>query len=224
MTATAASNRPEQEGVIKYALDFSPAEPHPYQLIPVLNAWRTICRRVGLIGQDPARYDGYGFGNISGRLTPGEPAFLISGSQTGHLAELSNADFAVVEKCWPAANRVTARGPLRPSSESMTHGTVYDHEPAAQAVIHAHSPEIWQTATRLDLPQTATAVPYGSPEMGAEVARLFSETALAEKKIFAMGGHEDGIVAFGPSIDAAGQVLLQALAEALKILAAGPKR
>jgi hypothetical protein len=35
---------------------------------------------------------------------------------------------------------------------------------------------------------------------------------VAARGIFSMGGHEDGIVAFGPSADAAGATLLAALA------------
>lgn len=210
------SSQPEQEGVIKYTLDFSPEAAQPFSMIPALNAWRTVCRRCGLIGQDPDRYDGYGFGNISSRLNPDRPPFLISGSQTGHLPVLTDADFAVVERCDVGENRVVARGALRPSSESMTHATVYQQDPAAQAVIHAHSPEIWGLADDLAIPQTAAGVPYGSPAMGDEVARLFADQRLAEKKIFVMGGHVDGVVTFGQTIDEAGFVLLQALADALK--------
>lgn len=210
------SGPPEKEGVIKYALDFSPAEPLESALLPALNAWRALCRLTGLIGQDPDRYDGYGFGNISARLEAGKPAFLITGSQTGHISELTAAEYAVVERCFATENRVVAHGPLQPSAESLTHGAVYDSDTAVNAVIHAHSPEIWHHAARLRLPQTAD-VAYGSPEMAAEVARLFSEGEVTGRKLFTMRGHEDGVVAFGGSLDEAGVVLLQALASALKI-------
>lgn len=209
--------QPEQEGVIKYALEFTLTSPLENQLIHALNAWRHICKLTGLIGQDLDRYEGYGFGNISARVWPNEAPFLISGSQTGHLETLTAAHYALVEQCYPAENRVVARGPLRPSSESMTHGTIYRQAPTVQAVIHAHSPHIWRRAERLSLPQTAATVPYGSPEMSEEVARLFAESSLSERQIFSMKGHEDGIVAFGPSLDAAGQILIQTLASALTI-------
>jgi hypothetical protein len=39
-----------------------------------LNAWRKIMYMTALIGQDPARYGGYGFGNISCRLDDLEAA------------------------------------------------------------------------------------------------------------------------------------------------------
>ena len=43
----------------------------------------------------------------------------------------------------------------------------------------------------------ALDVPYGTPEMAREVQRLFRETDVRTRKIFAMAGHTDGIVAFG---------------------------
>ncbi|MDJ0756418.1 MAG: class II aldolase/adducin family protein [Ardenticatenaceae bacterium] len=212
-----SSQQPEQEGVIKYKLEFTPTSPLDITLVHLLTAWRHICKLTGLIGQDPHRYEGYGFGNISARIAPNEAPFLISGSQTGHLETLTAAHYAVVEQCFPAENRVVARGPLRPSSESMTHGTIYQQDPTVQAVIHAHSPDIWRCAERLALPQTAASIPYGSPEMAEEVARLFIKNSLSERQIFSMKGHEDGIVAFGSSLDEAGHILIQTFASALTI-------
>ncbi len=43
----------------------------------------------------------------------------------------------------------------------------------------------------------AAEVPYGTPEMAREVQRLFRETDVRARRIFAMAGHKDGIVAFG---------------------------
>jgi ribulose-5-phosphate 4-epimerase/fuculose-1-phosphate aldolase len=219
---------PQQEGVIKFQLDFTAAPPaldasaDAAFIEAVVEAWADLQRwrarlyRLQLIGQDPARYGGYGYGNLSHRLPPDDAPphqrpFLISGSQTGDLAELGPEHYAVVEACYSNENRIVAHGPLRPSSESLTHGAVYDLDPAIRCVLHVHSPEIWQRATQLDLPTTLASVPYGSPEMAAEVARLYAASDLYLRRIFSMGGHEDGIVAFGPSADAAGAVLLDAL-------------
>ena len=47
--------------------------------------------------------------------------------------------------------------------------------------------------------------------MAAEVQRLFNETDVQEQKIFAMGGHEDGVIAFGTSAEEAGDILLRTL-------------
>jgi ribulose-5-phosphate 4-epimerase/fuculose-1-phosphate aldolase len=204
----------QQEGVIKFRLDFTEALPLTPGELAELQTWRAILYRHRLIGQEPARYGGYGYGNLSHRLPPyAAPShhrtFVISGSQTGDLAELGPEHYAVVEACYSEENRIVARGPIRPSSESLTHGAVYDLDSAIRCVLHVHSPEIWQQAAGLALPITDAAVPYGSPEMAAEVARLYAETDLQVRGIFSMGGHEDGIVAFGPTAQAAGDVLME---------------
>ena len=76
------------EGFIKFELEFSPAPPRPADELCKLNAWRGILYRLGLIGRDPARYGGAGYGNVSHRLamSGAEPCFIVSGSQTGALA------------------------------------------------------------------------------------------------------------------------------------------
>ena len=212
----------KQEGVIKFQLEFTPAPPLPASELTLLNKWRAILYQYKLIGQDPNRYGGYGFGNLSMRLEPFDAPptqrrFVISGSQTGHLAELGPEHYAVVTECHPAENRVVAHGPIRPSSESLTHGAVYALDPAIRVVLHAHSPEIWHAASALGIPITGTEVPYGTPAMAAEVARLFTATNVAHQRIFSMGGHEDGIVSFGQSAEEAGDILLAALAAAQRI-------
>jgi ribulose-5-phosphate 4-epimerase/fuculose-1-phosphate aldolase len=209
----------KQEGVIKFQLDFTPAPPLPAADLATINHWRAILYQHKLIGQDPARYGGYGYGNLSVRLAPYDapPAlrrFIISGSQTGDLPQLGPEHYTIVTECYPAANRLVARGPIRPSSESLTHAAVYALDPTIRAVLHAHSPEIWQMADALGFPITDASVPYGTPAMAAEVARRYATTNMAQHRIFSMGGHEDGIVTFGETAEAAGEVLLAALAAA----------
>ncbi len=209
--------QPEQEGVIKFKLHYTPSAGLPLgdevlsTAVSALNGWRTLCRRLDLIGQDPVRYDGYGFGNISQRVAD---SFLISGTQTGHVAQLTAEQYALVTACDPAHNQVWATGAVKPSSEAMTHAVLYALDASIRAVIHVHSPDLWHTAVSLNLPQTDPAVPYGTPAMAAEVARLFADTAVGSRGIFSMGGHEDGVVAFGSSLDAAGAILTTALAHA----------
>lgn len=210
----------KQEGVIKFDLRYTPGPALPAEELAELNRWRRVLYSHKLIGQDPARYGGYGYGNLSCRLLPFDAPptarrFAISGTQTGDLAELAPEHYALVLACEPEQNRIVATGPIRPSSESLTHGTVYALDAGLRCVLHAHSPAIWQQAAALGLPITDPTVPYGSPEMAAEVRRLFAETDVAERSVFAMGGHEDGIVAFAPTIQAAGDALLAVLAAAL---------
>lgn len=210
----------EREGVIKYDLRYTLSAPLPYSELAELNAWRQILHRTGLIGQDPARYGGVGFGNVSCRLAgPAgmQPRFAVSGSQTGALVQLDERHYSVVTDCDPLANRLTATGPIAPSSESLTHGQLYALDATARFVFHAHSPEIWRRAGKLGIPATGAHAAYGTPAMVAEVERLFRETRVRESRLFVMGGHEDGVVSFGGTAEQAGSALILALARALAL-------
>jgi ribulose-5-phosphate 4-epimerase/fuculose-1-phosphate aldolase len=210
------------EGVIKYRAEHrhQPLDRHRFgELACTLTAWREILAGTGLVGQEPGRYGGFGYGNISGRVGPpsaarGRRSFLITGTQTSGRRCISLADFCVVERYDEARNRVESHGPVLPSSESMTHGAVYDLGSQIRFVFHGHSPTIWRRADLLRIPTTSPRVPYGTPEMAAEVRRLYRSSALPERQILAMGGHEDGIIVFGRTAEEAGQVLLAALAGA----------
>src|SRR5262249_35839367 len=126
----------------------------------VLSAWREVLARLSLVGRDPARYEGLGYGNLSARLAPfgdvgrGRRRFLVTGSQTGGIPDLTLDHYCVVERYDVARNTVHSLGPVRPSSESLTHGAIYDAAPAARFVFHAHAPEIWRAARALGLPVT----------------------------------------------------------------------
>lgn len=211
----------EQEGVIKFQMRYTEGDAPTAAQIAELNAWRKLCYLTQLIGQDPARYDGYGFGNISQRCgagtSPNQRPFLISGTQTGFLDNLEPAHYAIVRACYPEKNQVIADGPVKPSSESMTHGTLYALDETILFVIHVHSPDLWRNAAALEIPLTAADVAYGTPEMGAEVGRLFRETDVRQRGIFGMAGHEDGIVTFGCTAADAGTVLFTTLARAWQL-------
>lgn len=211
----------EQEGVIKYRLEHHWADPPKAALIRSLNAWRELLRGLGLIGQDPTRYGGLDFGNLSRRLENpqgnGTPAFLISGTQTGHLARLGPEHYARVRECDTKRNRILADGPIHPSSESLTHGAIYAAAPELIYVFHTHCPAIWQHARTLGIELTAADVPYGTPEMAADVYRLFTTTDARRRGVFAMGGHEDGVISFGHNIEAAGYAMVSLLARALEL-------
>ena len=205
------------EGVIRFDLEFTAAAALTVPGLDELNAWRRILRQLGLIGQDPDRYGGYGFGNISRRLPPYDAPenhrpFVITGSQTGHLTELSAAGISTVSAYDAGRNRVVATGPIKPSSESLTHGYVYNLNNDIRVILHVHSPVIWRCAAVLNLPATGEHVPYGTPAMAQEVERLFGAADHIEAGVFVMGGHEDGVIAFGHTVDEAGCVLLRALA------------
>jgi len=207
----------QEEGVIKFDLQFIEKPLALATDLAELNAWRKILWQLSLIGKDPQRYGGYGFGNLSQRIAPFNAekkrrAYLISGSQTGALANLDAGHYVVVNEYDAENNRIMAEGPIKPSSESLTHGMIYDMDINIRVILHAHSPDIWRHAQELGLPVTDKEVPYGTPAMAGEVERLFHGTNVQQTGIFSMAGHEDGIISFGRTPAEAGTRMLHTLA------------
>lgn len=205
----------EQEGVIKFQLNFTSRAALTAADVAEINSWRSIMLQLGMLGQTPQRYDNYGFGNISQRFGS-RNQFIISGTQTGGIAQMQAADYALVTECQPEQNRIVAVGETKPSSEAMTHGQLYQLSADINFVIHAHCPQIWLQAKALQLAQTSADVPYGTVAMADEVARLFRNTDVLQQGIFTMAGHEDGVVAFGCTAAQAAQRLIASYARALE--------
>ncbi len=215
---------PRTEGVVKFevAHQTRPLDPRVHgETARMLAAWREVLARLRLIGQDPARYEGAAYGNASARIGPfgdaprGQRRFLVTATRTGGRRAVTLDDFCVVERYDVARNQVASTGALPPSSESLTHGAIYDVAPAARVVLHGHCPEIWRDAQGLGLPVTDPGAAYGTPAMALEVQRLVRESAAGSLGMVVMGGHEDGVIAFGASAAAAGEALVRHLARAL---------
>lgn len=207
----------ELEGVIKYQLRHDDGELPATLDTTRLNGWRSLLYRLQLIGQQSDRYGGLGYGNISQRLTPGLPGFVITGTQSGHLAYLGRQHFAVVTAADPLRNQLQSKGPTQPSSEALTHASVYQQQADAHAVIHVHSPALWRNAEQLGLPTTRADIAYGTVAMALAVEQLLQSGQLDAIRVFAMLGHEDGIVSFGGDLDQAASALLMQLARAITI-------
>ena len=207
----------EQEGVIKYQLNHHlESLPHSSSITEI-NAWRTLMTRLQLIGQDKARYEGYGFGNISQRVDSNPEQFIISGTQTGHISVLSIDNYCLVTSATPALNQIHATGLCKPSSEALTHASVYLQDKKIQAVIHVHCPEIWRNTKKLKLPHTMNNVAYGTPEMAGAVSQLFMQQNWRQGSIFTLLGHEDGVIAFGEDLPQAANALVNQLSLAVAI-------
>lgn len=168
--------------------------------------------RLGLTGRDPGRYGGLAYGNVSQRAEAG--CFIVSGTQTGGKPCLGAEDYCLVLDFDLEENRLRAEGPVAPSSEALTHGAVYSAAPQAGCVIHVHSPEIWRQARSLEIPLTDESIPYGTPEMGRAVGLAALRSAAG---VVAMGGHEDGVLAFAGCPHEAALRLLRCLAKAVEL-------
>ena len=194
------------EGVIKYACHWQPCDPFQGAQVEMLGQWRDRLYTAGLIGAYP---EGVGYGNISLRLNDG--TFLISGTQTGHLTYTNPHHYTLVDRWDIEANCLHCTGPVRASSESLTHAALYEYDSTIRAIVHGHHPRLW-THYHQVLPTTRANVPYGTPAMAHEMWRLFRESDnLPQQQVLVMGGHEDGILAFGSSLETAAPRLLNLL-------------
>jgi hypothetical protein len=205
-----------EEGVVQFAYDLCPPDGAiaDRALIAQLDAWRTILRRLGVVGQDPSRYGGLGFGNLSARDPDRPDEFLVSASQTGSLARLGERHLVRILGCNLERFWIDAMGREPPSSETLTHAMVYAADRRIGWVFHGHCPEIWQRADDLGLPCTAETVGYGSPAMVRAVAELL-ERHQSRPLLFATRGHVDGVFACGPTARDTGGLLVSYLAKAL---------
>jgi ribulose-5-phosphate 4-epimerase/fuculose-1-phosphate aldolase len=192
------------EGYIKYDSDWTPGETPDSSATSLLDTWRRPLYEAGLIGH----YEqfGIGFGNLSIRFGHGNE-FIISGTQTGHLARTDDRHYALVTACDIATNQVSSTGPVRASSEALTHAAIYQLDDAINAVVHVHSPLLWNKLLD-NAPTTARDVSYGTPEMALEFARLYKDSDFAAQGIAVMAGHDDGIVSVGQTLEEAATRIL----------------
>lgn len=210
----------EQEGVIKYRLNHQHSPFEDNLSIIELNAWRSMLYKLELIGQSKERYDGYGFGNISQRVNQAEIGsiqFIISGTQTGHIESLSRQHYCHVLEASPETNSLQSIGEVEPSSEALTHASIYQQDKSIQSVIHVHSPDIWNNTQSLHIPFTGADIPYGTPEMALAITQLFHSPAVNASSMMSMLGHVDGIIAFSNSFEIAFNLLTKALSNAIAL-------
>lgn len=192
------------EGYIKFDIDWHRSAPLECPEIDELNRWREPLYAAGLIGH----YDdlGIGYGNISVRRGSGGD-FVISGTQTGHVRDTGAEHYALVSDFDLNRNRLVCRGPVKASSESLTHAALYASDADIHAVVHVHDKRLW-TESRGKLPTTPPDVEYGTPAMARALMRLCEDEAFRQTGIAVMAGHEGGLIAVGGTLrEAATRIL-----------------
>lgn len=193
------------EGYIKFNAHWVKTEPFPFENLKELDQYRQKLYRLQLIG---AYDNGIGFGNIS-CIAPSDSdtqAFYITGSTTGNFPILDNNHYALVQSFNIAKNELHCQGPIIASSESMSHGVIYQHCPEVKAVIHIHHLGMWKQFMH-QLPTTDAKASYGSPEMAYSIIDLLDHSNLRQVKAFIMQDHEEGIFAFGETLKEAFDVI-----------------
>ena len=192
------------EGYIKFDIDWTPGPAPDVAAALDLDRWRQPLFDAGLIGEYADL--GIGYGNISKRCGAAGQ-FLISGTQTGHLTATDERHYALVTNVDIDANSVRCSGPVKASSEAMTHAAIYALDERIAAVVHVHSKPLWEKYLGV-LPTTAGEVPYGTPDMARELARLFAASDFGDTGVAVMAGHEEGLISFGPTLEAAARRML----------------
>ena len=181
------------EGYTKFVCDWHRCTLPPLDELAEICRWRKPLFDAGLIGIYEEH--GIGFGNISVRIGSGSE-FLISGTQTGHIADVGAGHFSLVTEVDTERNSVRCRGPVQASSESLTHAALYGTAADINAVVHVHSEILWNIHKGV-LPTTSQDIAYGTPEMAAEFERLYRDTVFRTDGIAVMGGHESGLISIG---------------------------
>lgn len=216
------------EGYVKFNCEWAKEKPLPLKKLKEINELRNKLFKLGLIGAYP---DGVGFGNISirqgnlmhfiitgtatllsGIIQPPSRSnlmyFIITGTATGGIANLNEQHYTTVTDFDFERNWLRCSGPIKASSESLTHAAIYQCDKSVNAVIHVHNLALWKKLLR-KVPTTKKEAEYGTPEMAKEIIRLFKETDVRGQKILVMAGHREGVISFGRDLKEAGKILLK---------------
>jgi ribulose-5-phosphate 4-epimerase/fuculose-1-phosphate aldolase len=192
------------EGYIKFNCIWDQAQvQYPDAEYRQIEGARAQLFALGLIGVYP---DGIGFGNISMRSKDNK-SFIISGSATGRLSKLIPEDYALVTDYKIDQNTLFCTGLIQASSESLTHAAIYQVVSHVGAVIHIHCLWLWEKLLG-KYSTTPADIAYGTPEMAQAVGQFAFNLKDQEEKLIVMGGHREGILAFGHHIDDALQQII----------------
>ncbi len=191
------------EGYIKYKSDWEKREIDiDDKLFEEINFWRNHFYKRNWIG---AYSDGIGFGNISTRLQDNQ--FLISGSATGNYPELEKSNYSIVNNFDFDSNSLKCSGQVEASSEALSHAALYKANSNISKIVHIHNLDLWKKWINR-LPTTSDKITYGTPEMAYELQLCMLEMK-ADEGVIIMGGHQEGIIAFGNDFEKIAKLLYE---------------
>ena len=182
----------DEKGVIKFKCFHQFEKLDKSKQLTELIKYRNLVCQKEYIGVYP---NGIAYGNISMRTANN---FLVSGSATGMIKNAGDEHFSLVTRWKVENNQLWCKGPVKASSESLTHAVIYETLPNVNAILHIHSNELWKKYYH-QLPSTSKNIAYGTPEMAQSVIELLQSKSLNNQGVFLMQGHQDGIVAFANS-------------------------
>jgi len=208
-----------KEGVIKFNYELIEAK-MPCELFSDLREWRDRLFTNKLVGvYKSGKMKGVGYGNVSKRIEwNAKKGFIITGSQTGSIAKLPCEKYCFIEEYSIEENFVRALGKIKPSSEALSHASIYEQNEKINAVVHSHSKEIFAASEKLGLPYTSEKASYGSVALAKELAKAFEEFSLGKEGIIVTRGHREGVFSWAESIKKASEIIISTLEKAKELL------
>jgi len=192
------------DGYIKFNCNWQKSGPLvPEDYFTMLNDWRNTIFRLHLIG---AYSNGIGYGNISMRV-PKSNHFFISGSATGNFKKSIPAHYSLVTSFNFKKNSVTCSGPVKASSESLSHAAIYESKKNINAVIHIHHLQMWEQLLTQE-PTTSYEYKFGTPEIALEIKKLILKNDLSAG-VIVMAGHKEGILFYGQDLQTTGLLITE---------------
>ena len=188
----------ENEGYVKYTAEHTMSPAIETLHWEELNRARTKLREMGLVGMTS---NGIGFGNLSIRIKG--DTFLISGTATGALPVLGPDGYCLITSFDVDENRVVSSGPVKPSSETMTHGVIYRSCPNANCVIHIHSRAIFDGMLRDKYPTSPETAAYGTPDIARAIGKLVRHDSKKNEGQIVLAGHDEGVIVYAATVEKA---------------------
>ena len=194
--ATGPANNQPSEGVIRFNYQMTEeTSPQTIKNYEDIEFYRRLLYPSKVIGYDEKEQVGYG--NMSKRVNNLE--FVITASQTGHITELLTKHYVHVKSCHPTKMMIEAIGFMAPSSEALTHYSIYEARPDINHVFHCHHQGNWEYMIENDYPSIGEDIEYGTMEMANAVQELIAKDHTG---LFVMKGHHSGFVSY--SLDGRG--------------------
>lgn len=190
------------EGYIRYICNLKVTSPVPAEKLGHIIQWRQHLYSLGLIG---ASSDGIGYGNISIRDGATDD-FIITGSSTGNKEEIDASCFSLVTKVDIQNNTVWCQGPIKASSEAMTHASIYMEKPGVGAVVHTHNSRLWSEKKGVS-PTTDEEAEFGTPRLAQSIRRILRSEGSGDEGMIILGGHKDGMITYAQTIGRAVEIL-----------------
>jgi ribulose-5-phosphate 4-epimerase/fuculose-1-phosphate aldolase len=175
----------------------------PEKTFETINYWRNKLYEKNLIG---AIDKFIGFGNISLRIDKTNQ-FIISGSATGLYKNLNKLSYAKVTDFNIDNNFIRCVGGTKASSESLTHAAIYQNNQSINGIVHTHHKGLWKALFNKK-PTTSEEALFGTTELAREIEKLMKKHKTLKEKTIILGGHKEGILTIGETLEEAVNTLL----------------